>query len=474
MTSSIRPWVNGIVLIVLLLAARILPAAPAAPVAGLDLQDGDTMVFLGDSITHQCFYTQYLEDFFYTRYPERRIRFHNAGVSGDKAADALARFEADVAPYRPRYVTVLLGMNDGQYEDYQAATFATYVQGMTRTLERIKEIGAQAVVLSPTMFDYTVVLARRDDASYPFRQRSFSPQYNALMAYYGAWALEESMARGLPYVNLWGALNDCVAQERGARPKFTLIPDAIHPGPAGHVIMASAILEQMRPERRAVSAILVNRIGDQWRTAPRQPLAQLAGGPDQVSFTYTAPALPWVVAPQPEAILAKWSCPQDADWGFAFAKAGHRLSNESLRVVGLAPGNYEIRIDGRPIGKPVPHTVLAAKLELQTTTTTPQYQQALQVAVLNAERNEKAIRPLRDLWSKIKGARRKAAGDAAQFETFMQTLRPELQRLTQLAREYEERIHAAAQPQPRHYEIVRVAPPPPAQPAAKKKRARDA
>jgi hypothetical protein len=53
--------------------------------------DGDTFVFLGDSITAQGLYTQYLETYFYTRYPHLRLKFHNAGVSGDTAADALER-----------------------------------------------------------------------------------------------------------------------------------------------------------------------------------------------------------------------------------------------------------------------------------------------------------------------------------------------------------------------------------------------
>ena len=59
-------------------------AAPkqTAPASALELQEGETLVFLGDSITHQCLYTQYVEDFFYTRYPERRLHFHNAGGSG--------------------------------------------------------------------------------------------------------------------------------------------------------------------------------------------------------------------------------------------------------------------------------------------------------------------------------------------------------------------------------------------------------
>src|SRR5688572_18385548 len=97
------------------------PAAAPAPEAAVEFQpihskiqlkSGDTLVFLGDSITHQCLYTQYVEDYFYTRYPKRRIHFHNAGVGGDRATNALARFDEDVASFKPKYVTILLGMND--------------------------------------------------------------------------------------------------------------------------------------------------------------------------------------------------------------------------------------------------------------------------------------------------------------------------------------------------------------------------
>ena len=67
------------------------PAAPAAKaaetfqkiLAPIVLKDGDSFVFLGDSITHQCLYTQYVEDYYYTRYPKLRIHFHNAGIGGD-------------------------------------------------------------------------------------------------------------------------------------------------------------------------------------------------------------------------------------------------------------------------------------------------------------------------------------------------------------------------------------------------------
>lgn len=436
--------------------------APAAvPARSLELQSGDTLVFAGDSITHQCLYTQYLEDFFYTRYPERRIRFHNAGVSGDRAADLLARFDADVAAFKPKYVTVLLGMNDGQYEDFRPEVFAAYAADMTKLLDRIKDIGATAILLSPTLFDYPVVTWRKDDPTYRFRERSFSPNYNAVLAYYGAWGRDQAATRDVPYVNLWGPLNDFTAQERATNPRFTLVPDAIHPGPGGQCVMAAALLETLRPERRTVGAISLTRNGEKWVAPPVLKLEGLTGDATQVSFTYKAPALPWVVPEKSFTQQQKWEHEEDARLGFELTKAGHRLSNEMLRVAGLAPGSYEIKIDGRSIGKPISHVLLGAKIELQTNEATPQYQQALQVAQLNRDRNDQAVRPLREVWSQIKGARRKFTGDAAGFAQFMQGKQAEIDRLQQLARDFEERIYAAAQPVARRYEITRVATPAP-------------
>jgi len=132
--------------------------APAAdeilpPLAKMDLNDGDTVVFLGDSITHQCLYTQYVEDFFYTRFPDKNIRFHNAGVGGARAWDALARFDRDVAAYQPKYVTVLLGMNDGRYQPYNEDVFQTYHRDMQLLIQRIQKTKAVPVLMTPTMFD---------------------------------------------------------------------------------------------------------------------------------------------------------------------------------------------------------------------------------------------------------------------------------------------------------------------------------
>ena len=114
-----------------------LPAMPS----GISLQDGDTVVFLGDSITHQRLYTQYVEDFFYQRFPDRRIKFHNAGIGGAQAWDALARVGRDVLQYNPRYVTILLGMNDGRYQPFNQEIYSTYQRNMTQLISQLKSGG---------------------------------------------------------------------------------------------------------------------------------------------------------------------------------------------------------------------------------------------------------------------------------------------------------------------------------------------
>ena len=111
---------------VLLVSATAYSQDLAKPVSKVTLADGDSIVFLGDSITHQCLYTQYVEDFLYTRFPTNRFKIHNAGVGGARAWDALARFDADVAAYKPKYVTILLGMNDGSYQPFNQDIFDTY------------------------------------------------------------------------------------------------------------------------------------------------------------------------------------------------------------------------------------------------------------------------------------------------------------------------------------------------------------
>lgn len=450
-------WLGGIAA-----AAENAPAKPAAqqaapaqrefqsPLAKIELGDGDTLVFLGDSITHQCLYTQYVEDYFYTRFPKARIRFHNSGVGGDRAADALIRFEPDVAAYKPKYVTILLGMNDGTYRPYDDAVFQLYRRDMTELVKRIEGIGAKAVLMTPTMFD-----ARAKRMRDPKAPPEPTALYNSTLAYYGAWLREIAVEGGHGFVDMYSPLNNLTVQQRKTDPKFTLIRDAVHPDAPGQLIMAAAVLSDMGvPRQMSMINIRPGTGGEAIVKASGGKVSDARYTDEGLEFTFAAASLPLVV-------------PAEAQPGAKLMNLGHKLSREAVELHGLQPGTYELRIDGQAVGK-YPSTVLERFVELENNAQTPQYKQALAVAELNKQRNDEVVRPLRNLWSSQKGLRRaKNVLDANPNDPKLQqayqamqkklaTFDQQLAAINAQLKSFEDRIYAANQPQPHKYQLVRV------------------
>ncbi len=425
--------------------------APAPPVfkpmvSKMDLKDGDTVVFLGDSITHQCLYTQYVEDYFYTRFPNLHIRFHNSGVGGDRASDALRRFDDDVAAYKPKYVTILLGMNDGSYRDFDKGVFDTYQKGMTEILDKIAEGGATAIPMTPTMHDARAARIRSKTAE------PRDTYYNGVLALYGAWLREQAQVRGLGFVDMYSPLNNLTLAERKKDANFTLIADAVHPGAPGQVVMAIAVIDDICP-KGPVSAITVQETkGKLAATAANGKVSDFQADGDKISFTFKANALPWVL-------------PAEAAQGYKLTHAGHRDSNEKITVRNLKPGKYELKIDGTAVGAWT-EGQLAFGVELEENEKTPEYQQALAVANLNKDKNDKAMRPLRNLFGALKGKRNalnkpgtddeKAAAKTAFDKWFNDEFKPNAEKLKAQVAEFEGKIYEAAQPPARKYELSRV------------------
>jgi len=427
----------AVILLLLILVVPCFAEAFPKTLGPVELADGDTLVFLGDSITHQCLYTQYVEDYFYTRYPDRRIRFHNAGVSGDKARDTLIRFDEDLAKFKPEYITVLIGMNDGHYEPFGDETFNTYKKDMTELLDKIAAIDATAILMTPTMYDLRPAL-RGDSWLEPEQIRG--THYNATLAFFGAWVLEQSNERGLGFVNMYEPLNRLTREQRKTDPAFTMIADAVHPGPNGQLVMALALLKDIGA-CPLVSSISIVRDGGKWITqAENGTLTDVSA--DKISFTFTANSLPWVVTGQ-------------AALGYSITGAGHRMSRETLRVTGLSPGDYELRIDGEAVGI-YDYLELSAGIELQANNRTPQYARAMEVAQLNKLRNEKTIRRIRDYWLGLKQNRADLEAGTEKALKWYERFKKRVPQLHEKAREFEDEIYRVNKPKPHKYEILKA------------------
>ncbi len=443
----------GAVLLTSTVLAQNKPAAAPVPefkkLAGpMDLKAGDTVVFLGDSITHQCLYTQYVEDYFYTRYPNKRLRFHNAGVSGDRATNALLRFDDDVASFKPKYVTILLGMNDGTYRDFDKGTFDTYQKDMSTILDKLAETGATAIPMTPTMHDARAARLRGRP------QEPRDTYYNGVLALYGSWLEEQAQLRGLGFVDMFSPLNNLTLRERKKDANFTLIKDAVHPDAPGQVVMAAAIINDICPKSPVSSITIAEKDGQLGATAANGKITDFSATGDRIAFTFTGNALPWVLPP-------------DAELGYKLTVAGHKNSNESIAARGLKPGKYELKIDGQSVGTWT-DGILGFKVELQANDKTPQYQQALKVALMNKEKNDTATRPMRNFWGQLKGKRSQLAQLAAKkdpalaakqtdFEKwFANDFKPGVAKLNASVDDFDARIYDAAKPLPRKYELERV------------------
>src|SRR6478752_2784800 len=118
-------------------------AAAAEPGTTFPLKDGDVWVMAGDSITAQHLHSNYFEAFCYARYPQLKFAFRNSGVGGHTIPSTLARFDYDVAGWKPTIVSVELGMNDagGTMTD-------KFVSNMGTMVARIKGVQARPVILS--------------------------------------------------------------------------------------------------------------------------------------------------------------------------------------------------------------------------------------------------------------------------------------------------------------------------------------
>ena len=92
----------GLILVTAVVAGACPREAAAADFA---LRDGDTVVFLGDSITAARTYGKLGENYTLLRFPERKVHFLNAGWGGDTAEGGLKRLDRDVLD---RGATVLI------------------------------------------------------------------------------------------------------------------------------------------------------------------------------------------------------------------------------------------------------------------------------------------------------------------------------------------------------------------------------
>ena len=104
-------------------------------------EEGERVVFVGNSITHGGHYHSFIWLYYMTRFPDKPITIMNAGIGGESAWDMKDRLDYDVFNRKPTYVTLTFGMNDTGYDIYMKDNAKELSeQRIAKSLESYREI----------------------------------------------------------------------------------------------------------------------------------------------------------------------------------------------------------------------------------------------------------------------------------------------------------------------------------------------
>ncbi len=327
-----------------------LGAAPANP-PDFFLRDGDRVVFLGDSITEQRLYTTFIEAYAMTRHPQWKLTFRNTGWAGDTAffrsrchtdggklmdADEVTQsamieetmkrgLGRDVLSLKPTVVTIDFGMNDVSVKPTNHI-YSTYLRCMNRMVTVLQENGARAALLTPQPVE-----EKRSDPDQAERNQALRKFSDGLK--------EVAAKTGMPYVDQFDPYMKILLRERDAKPdKFIgRGRDGVHPGAVGHTLMAWAILKGLGATP-LVSRVEIDGKAGTLVKAEACKIENLKFGDGVIGFDRLDEALPMPIHPNAGSALELAPVLED-------------LNRYDLQITGLAPGDYQLSIDGEPAAK---------------------------------------------------------------------------------------------------------------------------
>lgn len=328
----------------------LLPGFFPATAADLPLADGDRMVLLGDSITDAEKWAHYVTSYLILQNPDLNLHIQTEGRGGSTPAECLTtpdsspsneRYDRRVFAYEPDWVVTMFGHSGGASKAAWKADMQLLVSEYI-----VEKSGALPVLVGPhpkATSDGKPILGEYEDALREIAEAA-EPPY--------AWAPVWQ-----PLLPVWTNPENW---------PLIAAPDDIHPGTAGHVVIAYAVITGAGWSTN-VSRSLINADGLTVDTEDHCAISGLRanefGG---IDFRRIDARLPWAIdeSGRTDAVAIQ---PELAGW-----------QDYSLSVSGLAPGNYEVLIDDEHVAT-VPSSVLAAGWNMADLTTGPVFRQVQEV-----------------------------------------------------------------------------------------------
>jgi len=236
---------------IMLSAAAFAVASGAFAFDQIPFKSGESVAFLGDSITElgvkkPMGYVNLVADGLKRAGIE--IKVIPAGVSGNQAPHMLARLEKDVLSQKPQWMFLSCGVNDcSNGMDNPGIPLEKYQADITAILDKCKAANVQVIILTAT----PVV----EDPGH-VANKNLVP-YNEFLRKIGK-------DRELPVIDLGAYAAKLVARKPAKMKQVNVFTvDGTHPSPLGNINIALFILKNlgMTPE-------MLNRNAAEWQNRP--------------------------------------------------------------------------------------------------------------------------------------------------------------------------------------------------------------
>lgn len=283
-------------------------------------KDGDRVVMIGDSITEQHLYSNYVEMWTVTRFPKWKITFRNVGIGGDRSVGGNSRFARDVLLHKPTAMTVDFGMNDGSYREFSDQTFKPYMDGLQGMADQATAANIRTAWVTPQPLD-------NDEQG-----KTALTGYNQTLEKFSEGVRAISEKNSGKFVDQFHPYLQVLDAARSKADKYNRITagDAVHPGPPGQALMAASILKGMNFPS-LVAALEIDAKQNKVVSQENCSVEGLQATATSVKFKKLDKALPFF--------------PEDASSILPWTPILDELNDYKIQVTGLAPGKYKVRID---------------------------------------------------------------------------------------------------------------------------------
>jgi hypothetical protein len=187
------------------------------------------------------------------------------------------------------------------------------------------------------------------------------------------------------YVDLFYPMTEMNKDGQHTDTSFTLTgPDRIHPGNAGHLVMAYLFLKRQGLADKPIANVEINASTKKITKADNAAVTSVTIKNDVLSFNYLAKSLPFPIDSTARVFLN----PQKQYEALKVIPFIKEFDEEMLTVKGLdASKNYTLKIDGNAI-KNFTGAQLNNGINLALLSNTPQYQQAKKIMELQLKRKD--------------------------------------------------------------------------------------